>query len=174
MEIVDAKGIANDKIRTHDLTLEVKNFANQLQSRNFEQPNHKQNNLCLPNHEILTTKQNLDLKSIVLTEVMMINEKHMLDKKIHKILKYNIFVPLPTTEQNVMTTDQLNTPIDIAVEVNQEKVVLTGKILRRKDIAPHPEVDIFLKKVLLLKIIHVLDMLTWKRFSFLSFSLYIL
>ena len=36
VKLVDAEDIAKDKIRTHDLTLEVNSITNQLQSQNFE------------------------------------------------------------------------------------------------------------------------------------------
>ena len=36
VKLVDAEDIANDKIRTHDLTLEVNSITNQLQSQNLE------------------------------------------------------------------------------------------------------------------------------------------
>ena len=42
VKLVDAEDIANDKIRTHDLTLEVNSVTNQLQSQTLEtqQPEH--------------------------------------------------------------------------------------------------------------------------------------
>ena len=36
VKLVDAEDIANDKIRTHDLTLEVNSITSQLQSQNLE------------------------------------------------------------------------------------------------------------------------------------------
>ena len=36
VKLVDAEDIANDKIRSHDLTLEVNSITNQLQSQNCE------------------------------------------------------------------------------------------------------------------------------------------
>ena len=36
VKLVDAEDIANDKVRTHDLTLEFNSITNQLQSQNFE------------------------------------------------------------------------------------------------------------------------------------------
>ena len=36
VKLVDAEDIANDKIRTHDLTLEVNNITKQLQTQNLD------------------------------------------------------------------------------------------------------------------------------------------
>ena len=36
VKLVDAEDITNDKVRTHDLTLEVNSITNQLQSQNLE------------------------------------------------------------------------------------------------------------------------------------------
>ena len=42
VKLVDAVDIANDKIRTHDLTLEVNNIAKQLQTQNLDSSQQEQ------------------------------------------------------------------------------------------------------------------------------------
>ena len=56
VKLVDAEDIANDKIRTHDLALEINNITNKLQTLLIL---HNKNNLCLHNLETQITKANL-------------------------------------------------------------------------------------------------------------------
>ena len=42
VKLVDAEDIANDKIRTHDLALEVKNITKQLHTQTLEPSSHEQ------------------------------------------------------------------------------------------------------------------------------------
>ena len=118
VKLVDAEDIANDKIRTHDLALEVNNNTKQLQTQTLIL--QTKNNLCLHNPETQITKTNPHIKNIVLTvteqitpfllasknnEIMKTNEKLMLDQNLLKTFLYNTFVLLPMTEQNDMIQD---------------------------------------------------------------------
>ena len=42
VKLVDAKDIANNKARTHDLALEVNNITKQLQTQTLDSPQQKQ------------------------------------------------------------------------------------------------------------------------------------
>ena len=57
VKLVDAEDIANDKIRTHDLALEINNITKQLNTQT-----HFENNLCLHNPKTQITKINLHIK----------------------------------------------------------------------------------------------------------------
>ena len=49
----------------------------------------------------------------------------MQEENLHGNLLFNVFVSIQMTEPKEMSIDQMNTPIDIAVDVHQEKVVIT-------------------------------------------------
>ena len=118
VELVDAEDIANDKIRTHDLALEINNITKQLNTQTFDPSSQEQlmftqpkdpNNKNKPaykkfcsychrtNHSISACfkKQRDDEKK----------EEHMLDLNLHKNLLYNTSVLLQTIEQNTMIID---------------------------------------------------------------------
>ena len=99
VKLVDAEDIANDKIRTHDLALEINNITKQLNTQTLD--HSSQDNLCIHNPKTQITKINLPIKNIAHTaieqitpfllvsknnEMMKINEKHMLDQNLHKNL----------------------------------------------------------------------------------------
>ena len=101
-KLVDAEDIANDKIRTHDLALEINNSTKQLNTQTLK-ITHLKNNLCIHNPKTQITKTNLHIKNIAHTvieqitpflpvsknnEMMKINEKHMLDQNLHKNHSY--------------------------------------------------------------------------------------
>ena len=152
VKLVDAEDIANDKIRTHDLALEINNVTKQLIT-------HLKNNLCIHNPKTQITKINLHIKNIAHTvieqitpfllvsknnEMMKINEKHMLDQNLHKNHSFSTFVLLPMTEQNTMI-------IDTEVEVPHETTLIT-KGIHKTDTVLHLEIEtnFVMTKVLLL------------------------
>ena len=157
VKLVDAEDIANDKIRTHDLALEIKNITKQLNTQTLDHSSQEQLMYTQPKTQI--TKINLHIKNIAHTvieqitpflpvsknnEMMKINEKHMLDQNHHKNHSFNTFVLLPMTEQNTMI-------IDTEVEVPHE-TTLTTKIIHKTDTVLHLEMetDFVTTKVLLL------------------------
>ena len=121
MKLVDVEDIANDKIRTHDLALEINTLTKQLSV--IEQ----------------ITPIQLALKN---NEMMKKNEMLMLDQNLHKNRLYSTFVHLLTTEQNTMT-------IDTEVEVLHVTTLII-KTFHKIDTVPHLEIDFIMTKVLLL------------------------
>ena len=157
VKLVDAEDIANDKIRTHDLALEVNNITKQLHTQTLE-PYHK-NNLSLLNLKTQITKINLHIKMIVQivteqitpslsllvsknNEMMKTNEMHMLDQNLHKNHLYSTSVLLLMIERNTLI-------IDIEVEV-PHVTTLTTRPIHKIDTVLHLEIDLAMTKVLLL------------------------
>ena len=155
VKLVDAEDIANDKIRTHDLALEINNITKQINTQTLDPSSQEQlmftqpkdpNNKNRPaykkycsychrtNHSISACLKN--------DEMMKINEKHMLDLNLHKNRLYNTSVLLQTIEQNTMI-------IDTEVEEPKE-TTLTKKIIHKIDTVLHLEIDLVTIKVLLL------------------------
>ena len=103
---------------------------------NYKPSHYTHNNLtkqCLRNHVTQITKQNpltkstapIAIEQIILSllvsknnEMMKINAIPMQDQNPLKNLLYNISAPPPTIEHKDMIQDQLNTPLDIVVEVH--------------------------------------------------------
>ena len=152
VKLVDAEDIANDKIRTQDLALEINNITKQLNTQTLDHSSQEQlmytqhkdpNNKNRPAYKkycsycpfLLVSKNN---------EMMKINEKHMLDQNLHKNHSFSTFVLFPMTEQNTMI-------IDTEVEVPHE-TTLTTKIIHKTDTVLHLEIetDSVMTKVLLL------------------------
>ena len=157
VKLVDAEDIANDKIRTHDLALEINNITKQLNTQIVEPSSQEQ--LMFTQLKIQITKINLHIRNIAHTvieqitpfllvsknnEMTKINEKHMLDQNLHKNHLYNTSVLLPMIEQNTMI-------IDTELEVPQE-TTLTIKTIHKIDTVLHLEIelDLVMTKVLLL------------------------
>ena len=63
VKLVDAEDIANDKIRTHDLALEVNSITNQLYSQNFK--TQQSEHLMITQSRDLMTNTNLHIKNTV-------------------------------------------------------------------------------------------------------------
>ena len=110
VKLVDAEDIAYDKLRTHDLALEINNITKQLNTLTLDPSS--QNNLSLHNQKTQITKKNLHIKNIVLivieqiipyllvsknNEMMKTDEMHMLDQSLHRNHLYSTFVHLPMT-----------------------------------------------------------------------------
>ena len=148
VKLLDAEDIANDKIRTHDLALEINNITIQLNTQTLD-PSSQEQLICLHNPKIQITKRNLPIKNNAHTvieqiipsllvsknnEMMKTNEKHMLDLNLHKNVLYNTSVLLPTIEQNTMI-------IDTEVEVLHETTV-TIKTIHKIDTVLHLEIDL--------------------------------
>ena len=157
VKLVDAEDIANDKIRTHDLALEINNITKQLNTQTLDHSSQEQ--LMYNNPKTQITKINLHIKNIAHivieqitpflpvsknNEMMKINEKHMLDQNLHKNHSFSTFVLLPMTEKNTMI-------IDTEVEVPHETTLIT-KNIHKTDTVPHLEIetDFVMTKVLLL------------------------
>ena len=165
VKLVDAEDIANDKIRTHDLALEINNITKQLNTQTLDHSSQEQlmytqpkdpNNKNKPaykkycsychrtNHSISACFKN--------NEMIKINEKHMLDQNLHKNHSFSTFVPLQMTKQNTMI-------IDIEVEVLHGTTPIT-KNIHKIDTVLHLEIetDFVMIKVLLLHITPDQDM----------------
>ena len=156
VKLVDAEDFANDKIRTHDLALEIINITKQLNTQTLDPSSQEQLMFTQPKDPII--KKNLPLKNFAHTvkeqiipsllvsknnEMMKTNEKHMLDLNLHKNLLYNTSVLLPTIEQNTII-------IDTEVEVLLHETTLTIKTIHKIDTVLHLEIDLVTIKVLLL------------------------
>ena len=164
VKLVYAEDIANNKIRTHDLALDVNNISKHYKLKLLILPT--KNNLCLHNLETQITKTNLHIKKITPTvieqitpsllvsknnEMMKIKKKLMLDQNLLKNLLYNTFVHLLMTEQNDMIQD-------IEAEVHHQTIIITKLIIPKKDIVLHLEIDSILTKLPLLHNTHDHDM----------------
>ena len=90
----------------------------------------------------------------------------MHNKDLHKRFLCNI-VPIPMTEQKEMKIDNMNTPIDIAVEVHHGAVIISRITLAKNNTQNrYPstlEIDRNMEEVLLPNTIHALDMTTIKE-----------
>ena len=155
VKFVDAEDIANDKIRTHDLALEINNITKQLNTQTLEpssqeqlmftqskDPNNK-NKLAYKNIVPIVTEQitpfQLALKN---KETMKKNEMLMLYQNLHKNHLYSTFVHVLTIEQNIIITD-----IDVEV---LHVTTLTTKLIYKTDTVLHLEIELIMTEVLLL------------------------
>ena len=155
VKLVDGEDIANDKIRTHDLALEINIITKQLNTQTLDPSSQEQLMFTLPkdpntknkpafkkycsychrtNHSILLVSKN--------NEMMKINEKHLLDLNLHKNLLYNTSVLLQTIEQNTMI---INTEVEVP-----QVTTLKIKTIHKIDTVLHLEIDLVTIKVLLL------------------------
>ena len=165
VKLVDAEDIANDKIRTHDLALEINNITKQLNTQTLDHPSQEQlmytqpkdpNNKNKPAYKNIAHTVIEQITPFLLVsknnEMIKINEKHMLDQNLHKNHSFSTFVPLQMTKQNTMI-------IDIEVEVLHETTLIT-KNIHKIDTVLHLEIetDFVMIKVLLLHITPDQDM----------------
>ena len=140
VKFVDAEDIANDKIRTHDLTLEVNNITKQLQTQSFHSQQSDQvkftqprdpNNKSKPAHKKYCSYCHRTNHSISAcfknNEMMKINAIIMQDQNLLKTLLYSNSVLPPMIKHKDMIQDQLNTPHDTVVEVHP--VTTTNNII---------------------------------------------
>ena len=155
VKLVDAEDIANDKIRTHDLALEVNNNEKQLNTQTLEPSSHEQLIFTQPkdpknkNKPAYKNIAHIVIEQIILSllvarnnEMMKTNEMHMLDQNLHKNHLYSTFVLLLMIEQNIMI-------IDTEVEVLHE-TTLTIKTIHKIDTVLHLKIDLVMTKVLVL------------------------
>ena len=102
VKLVDAEDIANDKIRTHDLALEINNSSKQLNTQTLDPSSQEQfmftqpkdpNNKNKPAYKNIAHTVIEQINPFLLVsknnEMMKTNEKHMLDLNLHKNLLYN-------------------------------------------------------------------------------------
>ena len=150
VKLVDAEDIANDKIRTNDLPLEVNNITKQLHTKRLNL--HHKNNLCLFNQHTQTTKINLHKKycsychrtnhSISACFKKQRGDEAKRDayarSKSPQNHLYSTFVPLLMIEQNTMI-------IGIEVQVPHE-TTLTAKTIYKIDTPLHLEIDLAMTK----------------------------
>ena len=155
VKIVDAEGIANDKIRTHDLALEINNITKQLNTHTLGPSSQEQllftqskdpNNRNKPAYKnivhTVTEQITPSLLALKNNEMMKTNEMPMLDQNLYKNHLYSTFVPLLTIEQNTMI-------IDTEVEVSHVTILIT-KPIHKIDTVLHLEIDLIMTKVLFL------------------------
>ena len=131
VHLVDAEDIANDKIRTHDLTLEVNNITKQLQTQTLDSQQSNQvmftqprdlNNKTKPTHKSTapTVTEQIILSPLVSknNETMKIDVMPMHEQSLRKKILYNISVRLQMTKHQGMIQDQMIFQIDTVVEVH--------------------------------------------------------
>ena len=155
VKLVDAEDIANDKIRTHDLALEINNIAKQLNTQTLDRSSQEQLMFTQPkdpNNKNKPAYKNIVhivieriIPSLLVSKnngMMKTNEMHMLDQNLHKIHLYSTFVLLLMIEQKTMITD---------TEVEEpHETILTTKTIHKIDIVLHLETDLVKTKVLFL------------------------
>ena len=155
VKLVDAGNIANNKIRTHDLALEINNITKQLNTQTLDPSSQEQlmlTQLKDPNNKNKPAYKNIAhtvieqiTPSLLVSksnEMMKTNEKHMLHLNLLKNPLYSTSVLLPMIKQNTMI-------IDTEVEVPHE-ATLTTKTIHKIDTVLHLEIDLVVTKVLLL------------------------
>ena len=155
VKLVDAEDIANDKIRTHDLALEVNSITKKLHTQTFEpssqeqlmftQPKDPNNKLNLHTKNIVHIVTEQITPSLLVSknkEMMKTIEMLMLDQKLHKNHLYSTSVLLLTIERNTMI-------FDIEVEVLHVTTLIT-RPFHKIDTVLHLEIDLAMTKVLLL------------------------
>ena len=140
VKLVDAADITNDKIRTHDLTLEVNKITKQLQTQTLYSSQQEQL-MCTQPRDPNTKNKPAYKKycSMMKTKEMLMQDQNLLRNQL-----YNAFVLRQTTEQNEMIHD-------IEVEVHHEIIIITETTIHKIDIALHLEIDLFMTK---LRILH--------------------
>ena len=161
VKLVDAEDIASDKIRTHDLALEVNNLKNQLQTQTLDSSNQEQllfaqprdpNNKNKPAYKNIAPTFIEQITPSLLAsrsnEMMKMKEKLILDQNLLKKLLYNTFVLLLLMiEQNGMIQD-------IEAEVQHERIIITKTIILPQDTVLHLEKDSVMTKIPLLHNTH--------------------
>ena len=153
VKLVDAEDNANEKIRTHDLALEVNNITKQLHTQTLEPSSQKQlmftqpkdpnnknkpayKNFCSYCHR---TKHSISsLLVLKNNEMMKTNEMLMLDQNLHKNHLYSTSVLLLMIEQNTMI-------INIEVEV-PHVATLTTRPIHKIETVLHLEIDLAMTK----------------------------
>ena len=154
VKLVDAEDIANDKIRTHDLALEINNITNQLNTQTLEPSSQEQlmfsqpkdpNNKNKPAYKKYCSYCHRTNHSISACFKKQRDDEDKRDayarSKSPQNHLYSTFVLLLMIEQNTMI-------IDTEVEVPHE--TLTTKTIHRIDTVLHLEIDLAMTKVLLL------------------------
>ena len=148
--------------RTLDLTLELNNITNQLQSQNIEQhpeqlmftqprdpksktkPAYRKNcSYChRTNHSISPCfkKHRVDDEK----------KKPIRDQNLHKNLLYNTSVQTLMIEQKDLKTGQMNITTDNAVEEHHKTTTITKILAHRTDIVLHHEIEFIMTETLLL------------------------
>ena len=155
VKLVDAEDIANDKIRTQDLTLEINNITKQLHTQTIDPSSQEQLMFTQskdPNNENKPAYKNI---ALIVTEqitpsllasknnvMMQINEMLMLDQNPHNNLSYSTSVLHPMIERKPMI-------IDTEAEAIHVTTLITKTILKT-DIVLHREIDLVKTKLPLL------------------------
>ena len=175
VKLVDAEDIANDKRRTHDLTIEVNKITKQLENQTLESqqsdqimytqprdPNNKTKpaykKYCSYCHRTNTPSQPVSKNN----EMMKINVILMNDQSLLNNLLFNIFVLPPMIKHHDMNQDQMTLPLDIIVEIHLDMII-------KNQIIPNIDYDLLLElatimiEILLLHIIPCLGMTTIKE-----------
>ena len=155
VKFVDAEDIANDKIRTHDLALEINNITKQLNTQTLEPSSQEQlmftqlkdpNNKNKPAYKKYCSYCHRTNHSIPAYFKKQRDDEDKRDayaqSKFPQIHLYSTFVLLPMIEQNTMI-------IDTEVRV-QHETILTTKTIHKIDTVLHLEIDLVMTKVLLL------------------------
>ena len=153
VKLVDAEVIANDKIRTHDLALEINIIAKQLNTQTLEPSSQEQlmftqpkdpNNKNKPAYKnivhIVTEQITPSLLVSKNNEMMKTNAMRILDQSLLKNHLYSTSTLLPMIEQNTMI-------IDTEVEV-PHVTTLTRNTIHKIDTVLHQEIDLAMTKVL--------------------------
>ena len=151
VKLVDAEDIANDKIHTHDLTLEVNSITNQLQSQNLEtqqsehvmftQPRDPNNKHKPAYRNIVQIVKELSFPSLLVST----NNDMMKIKEMH----YNTTVLLLVKILEQITNVQ-SPMIDTAVEVHHVIVIQIAILHHKIDITLTLETDTDMTELLLL------------------------
>ena len=142
VKLVDAEDIANDKIRTHDLELEVNNTTKQVHTQTLDSSSQEQlmftqpkdpNNKNKPAYEnivhIVTEQITPSLLVSKNNEMMKTDEMQMLDQNLQENHLYSTYVLLLMIEQNSVI-------IEIEVEV-PHVTTLTTKLIHKIDTVLH-------------------------------------
>ena len=151
VKLVDAEDIANDKIRTHDLALELNNITNQIQTQTLDSSQQEQLMFTQPRDPKKTCIQKiLFIVQITLSrlvsknnEMMKIKEKPTLDQNLPKNHLFSTFVHHPMIEQKDMTHAT-------EAEVHHEIFTVAKTQIHKTDIALHQEIHSAMTKTLLL------------------------
>ena len=157
VKLVDAEDIANDKIRTHDLALEVNNITNHIHTQTLEPSSQEQlmftqpkdpNNKNKPAYKKYCSychRTNHSISALLFSknnEMMKTNEMHMLDLNLHKNHLYSTSVLLLMIEQDTMI---INTEVEVP-----HVTTLTTIPIKQIDTVLHLEIELAMTKELLL------------------------
>ena len=155
VKLVDAEDIANDKIRTHNLALEVNSFTKHFQLKLLTL--HNKNNSCLHNLEIQITKVNLHITIMFLLPQNKQFHLRLFKKQRYDEDKGDAYARSKSPQKSFLQyfrspSNDRSKRYDTCYRSrsNSRNNYYNKILIHKTDFALHPEIDLVMTKVLLL------------------------